>query len=227
MFLGLEKSMVLEFCNGLGGGQHVRTGLPILDAYAKAGGISKEELIKVLRVAPGGLEHWADSMTLDERTAIEAAPPGSPSSAASDATSKKRPKPAATTAAVTATTIAATASATSKQQRRGRGCTPITRVPNFGGRRCPSEGPSSVQSWGLWDCDPEDTSGRAPSQVGARPSFNPHSTLIEIADSCSLPAGSTCLNQPSCNPHRTGGRAVSQVGARIPRSTLTQPSSNG
>jgi len=43
-------------------------------------------------------------------------------------------------------------------------CTPITVVPNFGGRRCAAEGPSSVQSWGVWDCDPEDASGRAPTQ---------------------------------------------------------------
>eukprot|EP00037_Helgoeca_nana_P007543 m.68658 g.68658 ORF g.68658 m.68658 type:complete len:179 (-) comp18332_c0_seq1:119-655(-) len=30
----------------------------------------------------------------------------------------------------------------------------ITVVHNFGGRRCPAEGPASVQAWGLWDCDP-------------------------------------------------------------------------
>ena len=40
----------------------------------------------------------------------------------------------------------------------------ITKVPNFGGRRAPAEGPKSVQDWALWDCDPNDTSGRVPTQ---------------------------------------------------------------
>jgi len=40
----------------------------------------------------------------------------------------------------------------------------ITVVPNFGGRRCAAEGPSSVKSWGMWDCDPEGDGTRAPSQ---------------------------------------------------------------
>ena len=40
---------------------------------------------------------------------------------------------------------------------------PITVVHNFGGRRAPADGPTQVQTWGLWDCDPSKT-GRKPSQ---------------------------------------------------------------
>jgi len=40
----------------------------------------------------------------------------------------------------------------------------ITVVPNFGGRRCAAEGPLSVKSWSMWDCDPEGDGNRAPSQ---------------------------------------------------------------
>ena len=56
-------------------------------------------------------------------------------------------------------------------------------VPNFGGRRCDtSVGPSSVQAWGLWDCDPEDASGRAPTQQhGYGRSFPWHFDMLEKA----------------------------------------------
>jgi hypothetical protein len=40
---------------------------------------------------------------------------------------------------------------------------PITVVHNFGGRRAPADGPTQVQTWGLWDCDPS-KAGRTPSQ---------------------------------------------------------------
>ena len=77
---------------------------------------------------------------------------------------------------------AAAAAAPSNSQKRSQGSTPspatsakkakktasarkaITTVPNFGGRRCGADGPASVQSWAPWDCDPEDRSGRTPTQ---------------------------------------------------------------
>eukprot|EP00239_Pterosperma_sp_CCMP1384_P003910 CAMPEP_0197845424 /NCGR_PEP_ID=MMETSP1438-20131217/2361_1 /TAXON_ID=1461541 /ORGANISM="Pterosperma sp., Strain CCMP1384" /LENGTH=212 /DNA_ID=CAMNT_0043456713 /DNA_START=1 /DNA_END=639 /DNA_ORIENTATION=+ len=40
---------------------------------------------------------------------------------------------------------------------------PITVVKNFGGRRNTGT-PLAVQEWSLWDCDPEDSSGRKPSR---------------------------------------------------------------
>jgi len=61
-------------------------------------------------------------------------------------------------------------------------CAPIVVVPNFGGRRCPAEGPPSVQDWGLWDCDPADVSGRAPSQKhGYGRAFPWHFDVLEKA----------------------------------------------
>jgi len=61
-------------------------------------------------------------------------------------------------------------------------CTPITVVPNFCGRRCPSEGPATVSSWNLWDCDPSDTSGRAPKNKHAYGSAFPwHFDMLEKA----------------------------------------------
>eukprot|EP00658_Telonema_sp_P-2_P065212 TRINITY_DN54513_c0_g1_i1.p1 TRINITY_DN54513_c0_g1~~TRINITY_DN54513_c0_g1_i1.p1 ORF type:complete len:133 (+),score=20.54 TRINITY_DN54513_c0_g1_i1:136-534(+) len=34
---------------------------------------------------------------------------------------------------------------------------PITVLHNYGGRRCPPEGPKEVRDWGVWDCDPSKT----------------------------------------------------------------------
>merc|ERR1712166_29897 len=39
---------------------------------------------------------------------------------------------------------------------------PILVMHNYGGRRCPPEGPKEVRQWGIWDCDPSKTG--APSQ---------------------------------------------------------------
>ena len=64
---------------------------------------------------------------------------------------------------------------------KGR-CTPISVVPNFGGRRCASEGPSSVQDWGKLDCDPNDRSGRTPTQKhGYGREFPWHFDMLEKA----------------------------------------------
>jgi uncharacterized cupin superfamily protein len=68
-----------------------------------------------------------------------------------------------------------------KKPKKAR-CTPITVVPNFAGRRCAPEGPTSVESWGLWDCDPEDASGRAPTQKhGYGREFPWHFDMLEKA----------------------------------------------
>uniref|UniRef100_A0A7S1BDB3 (S)-ureidoglycine aminohydrolase cupin domain-containing protein n=1 Tax=Corethron hystrix TaxID=216773 RepID=A0A7S1BDB3_9STRA len=58
----------------------------------------------------------------------------------------------------------------------------ITTVPNFGGRRCAAEGPASVQSWGMWDCDPDAEGERAPSQHhGYGRTFPWHFDVLEKA----------------------------------------------
>lgn len=61
--------------------------------------------------------------------------------------------------------------------------TPIIIVKNFGGKRCVvSEGPASVQEWGFWDCDPNDDSGRTPTQKhGYGNSFPWHFDMLEKA----------------------------------------------
>mmetsp|Transcript_56325 Transcript_56325/g.96962 ORF Transcript_56325/g.96962 Transcript_56325/m.96962 type:complete len:323 (-) Transcript_56325:429-1397(-) len=55
-------------------------------------------------------------------------------------------------------------------------------VPNFGGKRCAAEGPASVHAWGVWDCDPEDGSGRAATQKhGYGKTFPWHFDMLEKA----------------------------------------------
>ena len=76
---------------------------------------------------------------------------------------------------------AATAPGAKKKSKKRR-CTPITTVPNFGGRRCGADGPTSVKSWAAWDCDPYDKSGRAPTQKhGYGRTFPWHFDMMEKA----------------------------------------------
>ena len=78
-------------------------------------------------------------------------------------------------------TSAAPAAKKAKKAPKQR-CTPISAVPNFGGRRCGADGPTSVQSWAPWDCDPEDASGRAPTQKhGYGKTFPWHFDMLEKA----------------------------------------------
>jgi len=72
-------------------------------------------------------------------------------------------------------------------------------VPNFGGRRCSAEGPSSVKSWGMWDCDPEADGDHAPSQRhGYGRSFPWH---FDVAEKAYVVEGSATLTADDPSLH--------------------------
>lgn len=66
MLEGLDKSLILEMGNGLGGGHRVRAGCAFLTAYAAALQVSRASLVAALKAAPGELEYWAEAMSEKE-----------------------------------------------------------------------------------------------------------------------------------------------------------------
>ena len=70
-FEGWDKNAIIELGNGMGGGQNVRIGYPLLTAYALALEVSRASFVQALRAAPGELsENWLDAMTESERAEI-------------------------------------------------------------------------------------------------------------------------------------------------------------
>lgn len=67
-FEGLEKDLIMEQGNGMGGGMFVRQGYPICSAYALASRVSRADFMKALGEAEGQLSmHWTRYMTEGER----------------------------------------------------------------------------------------------------------------------------------------------------------------
>ena len=74
VYEGLEKDLILESGNGLGGGHYVREGDTLLTAYAKALDMSRGALVHLMRSAPGTLmDCWSEVMTPEELREIGAA----------------------------------------------------------------------------------------------------------------------------------------------------------
>ena len=71
-FEGMDKEMIIEMGNGLGGGSFVRQGLPLLRAYAKAYKTPYRVFLAALRAAPGELSsYWLEVMTEEEIEALK------------------------------------------------------------------------------------------------------------------------------------------------------------
>ena len=66
-FDGFEKDLIIFNGNGMGGGQNVRIGYPLLTAYALAMHKSRSSYVQALRAAPGEIsQNWLDVMTESE-----------------------------------------------------------------------------------------------------------------------------------------------------------------
>ncbi len=63
--------------NGLGGGQFVRIGYPILTAYALATKVSRSEFVGALKAAEGPMpDNYFRNMTISERAELGVLEPG-------------------------------------------------------------------------------------------------------------------------------------------------------
>ena len=85
-----DKNMVLEFCNGLGGGHYFREGMPFLTANAKAVGLPRKIFVEGLKNAPGELaDYWKESLSNREIAELTRGPKRPSDDAATTNPSKK------------------------------------------------------------------------------------------------------------------------------------------